>query len=291
MRSRTMALTGALTVAALLLLTTSALAGLRAPEGTAALGATLADDDGVREAVADALVEALLEDAAERDPLTGGLLPLIRPVLVQVASTAIDSPAGRAALASALTDALRQLTFSGPIVVDLRAAALVAADAAPAPLDTLARAAVEQGSVGVVVIGGEEGDASRASVPSEDELRRVAGMPAGLALALSGALLVVLMLALIGRDAVLRPRRLLLAGAPLLLVGAAVVTLLRTSPASVIDRALTDRDMSGPMTELLGLLADGLVALLATTARLATGLAVVGFVLIVEGVRGAVSRR
>ena len=291
MRSRTMALTGALTVAALLLLTTSALAGLRAPEGTAALGATLADDDGVRESVADALVEALLEDAAERDPLTGGLLPLIRPVLVQVASTAIDSPAGRAALASALTDALRQLTFSGPIVVDLRAAALVAADAAPAPLDTLARAAVEQGSVGVVVIGGEEGDASRASVPSEDELRRVAGMPAGLALALSGALLVVLMLALIGRDAVLRPRRLLLAGAPLLLVGAAVVTLLRTSPASVIDRALTDRDMSGPMTELLELLADGLVALLATTARLATGLAVVGFVLMVEGIRGAVSRR
>jgi hypothetical protein len=291
MRSRTMALTGALTVAALLLLTTSALAGLRAPEGTAALGATLADDDGVREAVADALVEALLEDAAERDPLTGGLLPLIRPVLVQVASTAIDSPAGRAALASALTDALRQLTFSGPIVVDLRAAALVAADAAPAPLDSLARAAVEQGSVGVVVIGGEEGDASRASVPSEDELRRVAGMPAGLALALSAALLVVLMIALIGRDAALRPRRLLLAGAPLLLVGAAVVTLLRTSPASVIDRALTDRDVSGPMTELLELLADGLVALLATTARLATGLAVVGFVLMVEGIRGAVSRR
>jgi len=298
MQSRDIVLTGAITVAALLLITASALGGLRSPEGTAALGASLAEDAEVREVVADALVEALLDDAAERSPAAGGLLQLIRPLLAEAAAAAVESPAGRAALTSALTDALRQLTFSGPIVVDLRAAALIASDTAPAPLDTLARTAVEQGAVGVIVIGGEDIDPDLVpqAVPSEDQLGRVAGLPAGLTVALSGVVLLVLVIAQVGRDVAARPRRLLLAGAPPLLIGAATVVLLRIAPAQVVDRligSLAAAEPGSALVRLLELLADGLVDLLASTGLLAVALAALGLVLVLSaaGTRAAAGRR
>lgn len=294
MRLRGPLLSLAIAIVTVMLLATSALAGLRAPEATAELGAALAQDHAVREAVSEALVEALLADASDRSAVAGGLLPLIRPLLEQAASTAIDSPAGRAALASALTDALRQLTFSGPIVIDLRAAVLVAAESAPPPLDTLARTAVAQGSVGFVTIGGEAEGASPAPSrpPSDDELQRVAGLPANVTLGLLGLLLLMLIVVLVGRDAAPRPRRLILAATPLVLLGAAGATMIRLAPTLVVDR-LADPAMEdlGPIIDLVPLLTDGLVGLLASTATLAAVLAVTGVGIGAAGVRAAVLRK
>jgi hypothetical protein len=290
----TIGLTFGVLAAAILLLVTSALADLREPAGTATLAATLADEPAIREAVSDALVDSLLADAAERSPAAGGLLPLIRPLLLEAARTAAESPAGRAALTSALTDALRQLTFDGPIVVDLRAAVLLAAETAPAPLDTLALAAVEQGSVGVVVIGGGDADPLTfpSAPPTEEELRRVAGLPADVAIALVALLLIGLLFALVGRDAVGRPRRLLVAGASLLAVGASGVALLRIAPDMVLDRfAATLVDEVGAVAGLLPLLVDGLLGLLGGTTVLAGLLAVIGVGLSAAGTLAAVGRR
>jgi hypothetical protein len=290
----TIGLTVGVIAAAGLLLVTSALADLREPDGTAALAAALADEPVIRAAVSDALVEWLLEDAAERSPVAGGLLPLIRPLLVEAARSASESPAGRAALTSALTDALRQLTFDGPIVVDLRAAVLLAAEIAPAPLDTLALAAVEQGSVGLVVIGGEDSDPRTipSAPPTEDELRRVAGLPANVTIVLVALLLIGLLIALVGRDADGRPQRLLLAGSSLVVVGASAVALLRIAPGFVVDRlAVAMVDEPGAVAELLPLLIDGLVDLLGSTTVLAGLLAVIGVGLSAAGTRAAVGRR
>ncbi len=294
MRLRTALLGLAVAVATVLLLGTTALAGLRAPEATAELAASLVEDDGVRDAVTEALVEALLADASERSTVAGGLLSLIRPLLEQAASVAIDSPPGRSALTSALTDALRQLTFRGPIVIDLRAAAIVAAESAPPPLDTLARVAVEQGSVGMMVIGGEPDDALNVTLapPSDDELRRVAGLPANVTIALAGVLLLVLVIALVGRDDGARPRRLILAGTPLVLVGASGAALIRLAPTAVVDRLADPAAQDpGPLVGVLPLLTDGLVGLLATTATLAAMLAVTGVALVAAGTRAVMGQR
>jgi len=290
----TVALTVGIIGSAVLLLVTSALADLRDAEGTAALAATFADDPAVSEAVSAALVESLLADAAERSPVAGSLLPLIRPLLVDAARTAAESPAGRAALTSALTDAIRQLTFDGPILVDLRAAVLLAAATAPSPLDTLALTAVEQGSVGLVVIGG--GDADPRTIPSapptEEELGRVGGLPARLAIALVTMLLVVLLVTLVGRDPNGRPRRLLVAGSSLVAVGASGFALLRIAPGVVVDRlAIAMVDEPGAVADLLPLLVDGLIGLLDTTALLAGLLAVIGVGLSAAGTRVAMGRR
>ncbi len=296
MRTRGALLSLAVAAITALLIVTSALASLRAPQATAELAASLADDDALRGAVTETLVDALLTDAAERSAVAGGLLSFIRPVLEQAAAAAIDSPAGRAALTSALTDALRQLTFSGPIVIDLRAAVLVAAESMPAPLDTLARVAVEQGSVGVVVIGGADDDAPSvpAAPPSDDELRRVAGLPAIVTMALVGLLLVALIITLItlvGRDPDARARSLILAGAPLVLLGATTFAVIRLAPMMVVDR-LADVPNANPgqVIDVLPLLMDGLVGLLTPTSTLATVLAVTGVGLCAAGLREAAVR-
>jgi len=281
-----------------LLIVVSAVADLRAPQATAELGASLAADPSVREVVSDALIEALLADAAQRSPVASSLLALIRPLLTQAASTAIDSPAGQAALASALTDALRQLTFPGPIVIDLRAAALIAADTAPPPLDTLARTAVEQGDVGLLVIGDDAVDPAYGSLvgpdgpPSDDALSRIAGLPARTALVATGLALVGLLIALIGRDPAARPRRLMLAGPPLLLLGGAAVLLIRSAPEMVAQRlAPALPDPSGPFAEVLPLLLEGLAGLLGATSRLAAALMLGGAVLLLAGMAMAANRR
>ena len=284
----------AVTTVTVLLLVTSALAGLRAPEATAELGAALAEDDAVRAVVTEALVDALLGEAAELSDAVGGLLPLVRPLVEQAAAAAVDSPAGRAALASALTDALQQLTFSGPIVIDLRAAVLVAAESVPPPLDTLVRAAVAQGSLGVVTIGEIPDDPAdvAAAPPSDDELRQVAGLPAGLTMAALGLLLVVLILVLVGRDPDGRARRLVLAGAPLVLLGASTAVLIRSAPAVLVDRfAEAAPDDATPFIDVLPLLTQGLAGLLVPTVTLAAALAVAGVGLSAAGIRSAADRR
>jgi len=284
----------AVTTVTVLLLVTSALAGLRAPEATAELGAALAEDDAVRAVVTEALVDALLGEAAELSDAVGGLLPLVRPLVEQAAAAAVDSPAGRAALASALTDALQQLTFSGPIVIDLRAAVLVAAESVPPPLDTLVRAAVAQGSLGVVTIGEIPDDPAdvAAAPPSDDELRQVAGLPAGLTMTALGLLLVVLILVLVGRDPDGRARRLVLAGAPLVLLGASTAALIRSAPAVLVERfAGAAPDDAPPFREVLPLLTQGLAELLVPTVTLAAVLAVTGVGLSAAGIRSVAGQR
>jgi len=293
MQLRTALLSLAVACATVLLLSTMALVDLRAPNATAELAAALVEDDGMRDAVSEALVDAVLTDATDRSSVAGSLLSLIRPVLEQAASAAVDSPAGRAALTSALTDALRQLTFRGPIVIDLRAAALIAAETAPAPLDTLARAAVEQGSVGMVVIGGEPDDATSLMLapPSDDELRRVAGLPSGVTIALIGMLLVGLIIVLIGRADRARPYRLILAGTPLVLIGTTGAALIGLAPSVVVDRLADSVTQDpGPLITVLPLLTDGLMGLLTSTATLAAVLAVVGVVLAAVGTRAVLGQ-
>lgn len=282
---------GAVTV---LLLGTSALAGLRAPEATAELAASLAEDEAVRSVVTEALVDALLEETAGLDDAVGVLLPFIRPLVEQAASAAVDSEPGRAALASALTDALRQLTFSGPIVIDLRAAVLVAVESVPAPLDSIARMAVERGSVGVIVIGETPDDPAdiASAPPSDDELRQVAGLPARITMVALGLLLVMLIILLVGRDPDARARRLALAGVPLVVLGASTAALIRSAPAVVVDRlAGVATDDATPFIDVLPLLTQGLAGLLAPTTTLAAALAVTGVGLIAAAARSALARR
>jgi hypothetical protein len=290
----TVALAFGVIVAGALLLVTSAVAGLREPTGTAELAASLADEPAVREALSDALVNSLLADAAARSPVAASLLPLIKPLLVEAARTAVESPAGRAALTSALTDALRQLTFDGPIVVDLRAAVILAAQEAPPPLDVLALAAVEQGSVGLVVIRAEDSDVrgTAPAPPTDDELGRVAGVPADLAMLLAALLLVLLLAVLVGREADGRSRRLLVAGASLVIIGAASLTLLRIAPGTVIDRlAVALVEQHGTVADLLPLFVDGLIGLLGTTVAIAWVLAMLGVGLSAAGIRAATGPR
>ncbi len=289
MRSRDVLLTLAVVASAVLLMIASVLTDLRDPEGTAALGVSLAEDPMVRDTIADALLDALLADAAGRSAAVDGLLELIRPLLAEAARTAIDSPAGTRALAVALTDGLRQVTFTGPIVIDLRAATLVAADVAPAPLDTVARVAVELGGVGVIVLGdAEDGllqDPAREAPPTVDELRRVAGLPARALLVGLAVVLLATVGGLIGRDPAARPRRRLLAGGALLTVGVAASVLRRSLPELILERLTSDlAGAAHPLAALLPPVTDGLLALLGTSMLLAGALVALGVALAVSGI-------
>jgi hypothetical protein len=289
MRSRDVLLTLAVAASAVLLLIASVLTDLRDPEGTAALGVSLAEDPMVRDTVADVLLDALLADAAGRSTAVDGLLELIRPLLAEAARTAIDSPAGTRALAVALTDGLRQVTFAGPIVIDLRAATLVAADVAPAPLDTVARVAVELGGVGMIVLGdaGDDllQDPVREAPPTVDELGRVAGLPARALLVGLAVVLLATVGGLIGRDPAARPRRRLLAGGALLTVGVAASVLRRSLPELILERLTSElAGAAHPLAALLPPVTDGLLALLGTSMLIAGALVVLGVALAVSGI-------
>lgn len=282
--------------AAVLLITTVALADLRSPEGTAELGRRLADDEAVQALVSMAVVDALLEDASTAAPDAALLLPLVRPALASAVDATLATPAGRAALATALTDLFRQATFDGPLILDLRTAVLAAADAAPEPLATLARTAVERGAVGVVVLGasGDEGQGDLlASSRSDVELARVAGLPTRTATTIAWAVLVgVLAAGLLpaGRG---RAPRMRAAGTSLLLVGAPVLLLLRAAPRLLVDRIaplLSGVSTStGPSTDVtpvaavLPTLTDGITGLLERTGDVALGVTGLGAALLVIG--------
>lgn len=280
-------------LAALLVVVTSALADLRSPDGTAELGATLADDPAVRELVGTTVVDALLDDASASAPDVALLLPLLRPIVTSAVEAALDAPAGRAALAATLTDAARQLTFDGPVVLDLRSAVLAAADVSPEPLATLARAAAERGTVGIVVLGEQEGK-DAPSVPDEAELARIGPLPAQTASTLAWVLLsIVLVVGLLptGRD---RSARLRGTGEALLLVGAPAALLLRLAPEQVVDRLAarlsdvgTNVGADGTLEQLatvVPVIAEGVARLLTRTGTVAITIVAIGVVLLVLSV-------
>ncbi len=291
----------AVTVTALLaftLLGVSALQQLRAPEGAAALGRTLADDPAVHEVLVTTLVDAIVADATERSPTITPLEPLLRPLLERAVETAVTSPAGRAAVAAALADAIQQLTLPGPIVIDLRTAALAAVTEIPPPLDTLSRAAIEQGAIGVVVLGadGTSLGPQDASDGRAGDFRSgaVAGMPGDRAVTLSGLLLLGGVGALVLPRSPSRRARRISAGVTLALVGGAAAATIRFVPAALTAR-LVEQDgvAGGPFAAIVAALVDGVGDLLAATGTLAAVMAVAGVLLVTGAVvtsrSGAVS--
>ena len=290
MRQRTTVAVLVATVLALTVVGVSALADLRSPEGTAELGRTLADDPAVRVLIAGAIVDAVMQDAIERSPAVAPLAPLVRPLLTRAAEATLATEAGRAAVASTLADAIRQTTRSGPIVIDLRAATLAAAEEAPPPLDTLARIAVEQGSVGLVVLGDDDG--THAAMPPGELAGRVAGLPSDRALAVAALLLAVGVGAAVvgGTDG--RRGRLLGAGLPLVVVGAASALAVRVAPDAVVARVVTSTEVdAGPLADVLPTLVTGLGQLLGRTGTLGLVLAAVGVALVVAALSAAGSPR
>lgn len=288
-------------VLAVTLVVTSALTDLRSPDGTEALGATMADDDAVRMLIVAGAVDAILEDATERSGVLGPLVPLVGPLLEASVVAALDTSAGRAALASALTDALRQLTVPGPIAIDLRSAALVAAEEVPAPLDTLIRAAVAEGGVGVLVLGdadddADEGDAGTVEGPqplAPEDVGRVAGLAPGLARWLSTLALAAAVLLLVvpgtrtdvspGARPVRRSVRLTVTGSLLLATGVATTLLLRMAPDTVTERLVASLPEDDAVGAALPALLSGIVELLGPTGRVALVLTVIGAIGIVAG--------
>jgi hypothetical protein len=296
MTLRDAVLTIAVVLLAIILVVTSALTDLRSPAGTAALGATLADDENVRTLIVTGVVDAILEDVTGRSGALGPLVALAEPLLTASVVAALDTPGGRAALTSALTDALRQLSIPGPIVIDLRAAALAAAEDVPAPLDTLIRTAVAQGSVGLLVLGGVDDEDSTVDPPQPlalDDVGRVAGLPPGLARLLSALALVAVGLLLMvpgtrtdaapGARPTRRSLRLGVAGAALLIIGGVTTLLLRAAPDAVTERLVAALPQDGRTGEALALLLSGVADLLVPTGRVGLMLAVIGAVAVIAG--------
>lgn len=297
MRLRDLVMAIIVAVLAVTLVLTSVLTDLRSPDGTEALGATLADDDAVRTLIVAGAVDAILGDAIERSGVLGPLVPLVGPLLEAGVVAALDTSAGRAALASALTDALRQLTVPGPIAIDLRRAALVAAEEVPAPLDTLIRTAVAEGGVGVLVLGDiDEDDGGTVEGPqslAREDVGRVAGLAPGRARWLSALALAaaVLLLAVPGTRTDASPGsrptrrsiRLTVTGSLLLATGVATTLLLRMAPDTVTERLVASLPEDDAVGTALPSLLSGIVELLGPTGRVALMLTVIGAIGIVAG--------
>lgn len=297
MRLRDLVLAILVAVLAIILVVTSALTDLRSPDGTEALGAMLADDDTVRTVIVAVSVDAILTDATERSGVLGPLVPLVGPLLEASVVAALDAPSGRAALASALTGALRQLTVPGPIIIDLRSAALAAAEQVPAPLDTLMRTAVAEGGVGVLVLGGvgenDDGTIGQPRPLAPEDVGRVAGLAPGLARWLSVLALATAVLLLVvpgtRTDAspdvhpTRRSVRLIVTGFLLLATGVLTTLLLRVAPDTVTARLVASLPEDDAVGAALPALLSGVAELLGPTGRVALMLAVIGAVGILAG--------
>jgi hypothetical protein len=296
-RSNGVAAAGLLAVLALApaLLVVSALADLRSPDGTAELGTSLAADPAVRTVLAAGVVDALVEDLTARSPATTLLLPALRPTLSRTAAAALDTPAGRAAVASTLTDALRHLTLPGPVVIDLRAAARAAADELPEPFDAPVRLAVDQGRVGVLVLGASDAETgtTAADVTPADADGRVAGVPGGPAVA-GGAVLLMLAVLMAVLPARRRGRVAALTGTWLAVTGGAGLMVLRRAPELLVERLGDVTALPGPLAvsdAAVAVLLDGLVGLLARTGLIAGALLAGGGLLLVAAVLAGLSAR
>ena len=296
MRLRDLVMAIIVAVLAVTLVLTSVLTDLRSPDGTEALGATLADDDAVRTLIVAGAVDAILGDAIERSGVLGPLVPLVGPLLEAGVVAALDTSAGRAALASALTDALRQLTVPGPIAIDLRRAALVAAEEVPAPLDTVIRTAVAEGGVGVLVLGDVDEDDGAVEGPqplAPEDVGRVAGLAPGLARWLSALALAAAVLLLVvpgtrtdaspGARPTRRSIRLTVTGTLLLVTGVATTLLLRMAPDTVTERLVASLPEADAVGAALPSLLIGIVELLEPTGGVALVLTAIGAIGIVAG--------
>lgn len=277
-------------LAALTVVMTSALADLRSPEGTAEFGTDLADDPAVRALVSATIVDSVLDDASVSAPDIVAVLPLVRPLVTGAVDATLAAPAGRAALATTLTSAARQLTFDGPIVLDLRIPVLAAADASPEPLATLVRSAAERGSVGVVVLG-EHYDTDQLMVPTDAELARIGPLLASTARTLAWVLLGLVLTVGLVAGGPTRSARLRGMGGTLLLAGAPAALLLRIAPAQVVDRITTrlpdvgpDAGAIEPLVAVLPVLTDGVTALLARTGTVALTITTLGAALLAAGI-------
>jgi hypothetical protein len=267
------ALRAAAALAVVALLLSTALAGLRSPTRTEALASELAAAPIVQELVADALIAEVLADAELRlGPVASLLLPIVRPGIERFIRATVSSPAGQAALASALTDTIRQLSVRGPTVVDLRAAVEAALAAAPEDLAPVLRALLDGRDVGRLVLGAGEdtvvdvGTSARAVAPGT-----IAGLPSGIVVG-GLALLAAGLLAAVGRRA---------AGTVLLAVALPTALLLWFAPevaTGLLGRGLPADDLIGDLAPLIG---SGIEVLLAPVRLLAGALAALGAVLLV----------
>lgn len=252
-----------LTLVVLLIVT--ALAGLRSPTRTAELAEALAAEPAVQQLVVEALVDELLDGAVQRlGPTAGLLLPLLRAPIEQFVTSAVASPAGRAALTSALSDTLRQLTVRGPTVIDLQAAVASALADAPPQLAEALQALTSDRALGRIVLGGEPEDAVDVA------LGTVGGVPSSVALALVLVVALALLVA-IGLRA---------GGLSLLAIGLPAAVLLWLAPevaTGLLEPATGD---DGLLTELSPLLAEGIRTLLEPVRWLATAMTGIGAVLL-----------
>jgi hypothetical protein len=274
----------ALSVVALLSVT--ALAGLRSPARTAALAAELAAEPAVNRLVADAVIEGLLTGVEERvGPFARLLLPVVRPGIERFVRAAVASPAGRAALASALTDTIRHLTVRGPTVIDLRAALATAIAEAPPELEPTLRTLLDRSDAGLIVLGAGAGTGTTDATDTAHRPLRpgtVGGIPSRLAIALL-LLLAAGLLAAIGARA---------AGITLLSVALPTGLVLWSAPELVIlllAQRLPDAGLVGALTPIV---APGVAGLLSGVRLLAGVLVVIGAGLLVASSRaGAEGQR
>jgi hypothetical protein len=259
------AVTAAAVVVSIALLLVTALAGLRSPTLTAEVASSLADEPAVQALVADALVDQIFDDAERRlGPAASLLLPLLRAPVEQFVTTTVASPAGRAALTSALTDTVSQLTVPGPTVIDLGAAVDAAiADAPPQLAETL-RALLADRELGRIVLGGDAEDARE--VPSGT----IAGIP-------SGAMVSLVLLAAVALLTAVGVRR---AGVILVVIGLPAAVLLWLAPevaAGLLDPGAADGEV---LTGLAPLLVEGIGTLLGPVRWVATAMAALGALLV-----------
>jgi hypothetical protein len=256
----------ALAVATLLLV--AALAGLRSPAGTEALAAELAASAVVQELVSDALIDELLVDARTRlGPVAAALLPIARPGIEHFVRTAVSSPAGEAALASALTDTIRQVSVRGPKVIDLRAALEAAVAAAPAELAPVLRALLDGRDIGLLVLGVADEDALDAPAPARVIAPgTIAGLPSGAVVGIL-ALVTAALLAAAGPKA---------AGTLLLVLALPTTVVLWVAPGLATDLLGRGFPEDGLIGDLAPVVAAGLGSLLAPVRLLAGALAAAG---------------
>jgi hypothetical protein len=255
-----------LSVAALLIVAT--LAALRSHARTEALAHELATEPVVQLLAADALTEHLLRDADRRlGPALRPLLSVLTPVFEEFLRASVSSASGRAALASALTDTIRQVTLRGPTVIDLRVALDASLAAAPDELAPILRALLEGRGAGLLVIGADDGATSDAAVlPRQVAPGTIAGAPSAVSVTLA-ALIASGLLVAIG------PRR---AGAVILIVALPSALALWVAPELLTGPLARGLPHEGGLGELVPVLADGLGSLLTPVRLLATLLVAAG---------------
>jgi len=267
------ALRASAVLAVLALLLSAALAGLRSPTRTEALAAELAASTAVQQLVADALIDELLADAHQRlGPVASLLLPIARPGIERFVRVTVSSPTGRAALASALTDTIRQLSVRGPTVIDLRAALEAAVAAAPEELAPILRALLAGRDVGRLTLG-QDADGSVDSLTAARAVApgTIAGLPSIVVVGVLGLLAAALLVA-VGLRA---------AGTILLAIALPTAIVLWTAPELATDLLGRGLPEDGLIGDLAPLVAAGVVALLTPVRLLAGALAALGASLLV----------